>query len=170
MLTAYLFYAPNPWRLPDAAILWTQIPGILLIFAGIIGRIVATLTIGGLKDRVIVKTELYSVCRNPLYFASFLMTLGVGLVSGRVDFTILAAAAFLTVFYPMMRGEAKFLRQNFPDFTEYERQVPLFFPNFALWRQRSDFEINFERAKRTLLDASLVLIAIPFMFLLRWIS
>ena len=140
------------------------------MFAGIIGRVLATLSIGGLKDRVIVKTELYSVCRNPLYFASFLMALGVGLLSARADFTVLVSVAFLVIFYPMMRNEAKLLRARFGDFAEYEQQVPLFFPNFALWQERGQIEISFSRIKRTLLDSSLVLLAIPVFVLMRMIS
>ena len=169
-LAAYLFYVPNLWKLEQPVVLCAQISGILLMFAGIIGRVLATLSIGGLKDRVIVKTELYSVCRNPLYFASFLMALGVGLISARVDFTVLVTAAFLVIFYPMMRNEASLLRAKFADFAEYEQRVPLFFPNFALWRERGRIEISFSRIKRTLLDSSIVLLAIPVLILLRMIS
>lgn len=169
-LAAYLFYVPNPWKLEQPVVLCSQISGILLMFAGIVGRVLATLSIGGLKDRVIVKTELYSVCRNPLYFASFLMALGVGLISARADFTVLVTAAFLAIFYPMMRNEANLLRARFGDFAEYEQRVPLFFPNFALWRERGRIEISFSRIKRTLLDSSLVLLAIPVFVLLRMIS
>jgi protein-S-isoprenylcysteine O-methyltransferase Ste14 len=170
ILTAYLFYAPNLWPLDGSAVLCAQVAGMLLIFAGIIGRILATLSIGGLKDQVIVKTELYSVCRNPLYFASFLMAVGLGLLSGRSDFTVLLIAAFLAIFYPMMRNEARYLRARFEDFAAYEKAVPLFIPNFWLWQERGTYPINFRLVKRTLLDASLILIAIPVMILLRWIS
>jgi protein-S-isoprenylcysteine O-methyltransferase Ste14 len=170
VLTAYLFYAPNLWPLAASAVLCAQVAGMLLIFAGIIGRILATLSIGGHKDQVIVRTELYSVCRNPLYFASFLMAGGLGLLSGRADFTILLIAAFLAIFYPMMRNEASYLRARFVEFAEYENAVPLFIPDFRLWQERATYPINFRLVKRTLLDASLILIAIPVMILLRWIA
>ena len=166
-LAAYLFYVPNLWKLEQTVVLCAQISGILLMFAGIIGRMLATLSIGGLKDRIIVKTELYSVCRNPLYFSSFLMAISLGLLSGRVDFLILVAGSFLAIFYPMMLNEAKFLKARFDDFAEYEKAVPLFFPNFALWQERKNFEINFRLVKRTLLDAALALPAIPLMILFR---
>lgn len=166
-LAAYLFYAPNPWKLPEIAVLSSQIAGILLLFAGILGRVLATVSIGGHKDRTIVKTELYSVCRNPLYFASFLMAVGVGLLSGRLDFLLLEAASFLAIFYPMMLNEAKYLGNRFDDYAEYAARVPLFFPNFALWDERRNFEISFRLVKRTLLDASLALPLIPVMILAR---
>lgn len=169
-LAAYLFYAPSPWNLPKLAASAAQITGILLIFSGILGRILATLSIGGHKDRTIVKTELYSICRNPLYFASFLMALGIGLISGRLDFLLVEAASFLAIFYPMMLNEAKYLGNRFDDYAEYAARVPLFFPNFALWDERRNFEINFKRVKRTLLDASLALPMIPAMILVHAIA
>jgi protein-S-isoprenylcysteine O-methyltransferase Ste14 len=130
------------------------------------GRVVATISIGGNKDREIVKTEAYSICRNPLYFSSFLMALGVGLLSGRPDFMLLAAGSFLAIFYPMMINEAGVLRRKFDDFAEYERKVPLFFPNIMLWSERRNFEINFRLVRRTLLDASIALPVIPLMILM----
>ncbi len=160
-ILAYLHFVPAPWKVADNALMAVRFIGILLMFAGILGRTLATLTIGGRKDRVIVNTELYSVCRNPLYFSSFLITLGVGLISARGDFLVVIAVSYLAIFYPMMRNEAKFLSANFEGFSNYEKRVPLFFPNFGLWQERKKFEISFPLIKRTVLDASLSLIAIP---------
>ena len=102
LLAAYLFYVPNPFPLADTAIVWAQAAGILLLFAGIVGRTLATLSIGGHKDKIIMKTELYSICRNPLYFSSFLIGIGIGLLTGRMDFTDLVAAGYMAIFYRMM--------------------------------------------------------------------
>ncbi len=166
-LAAYLFYVPNPWPVHDSATLGMRFSGALLIFAGILGRIFSTLSIGGLKDRVVVQTELYSVCRNPLYFSSFLMAIGTGLLFARLDFTVLLAAAFMVVLLPMMHNEARVLREKFADYAEYEQRVPLFFPNFPLWKERENYQINFRLLKRTLLDSSLILLAIPVMLFLQ---
>jgi hypothetical protein len=47
----------------------------------------------------------------------------------------------------------------------------LFFPNFLLWQERAQYQINFRLLKRTLFDASLILLAIPVMLFLRmWAS
>jgi protein-S-isoprenylcysteine O-methyltransferase Ste14 len=166
-LVAYLYFVPNPLPLPNLALQCSEFAGMLLIFAGILGRILATISIGGHKDKKIMKTELYSVCRNPLYFASFLMAIGIGLVSGRLDFTMIVMTGYLAIFYPMMRNEAKHLGKNFPDFAEYEAKVPLFFPNFGLWEERKHINVNFRLVKRTLLDASLALLVVPVMILVR---
>ncbi|NQX02487.1 isoprenylcysteine carboxylmethyltransferase family protein [bacterium] len=166
-LVAYLALVPNPWKLPDNAILSAQFAGAILIFGGILGRVLATISIGGHKDSQIMQTELYSVCRNPLYFASFLMAAGVGMLSGRLDFLILVVAAYLAIFIPMMINEANYLRAQFPDFADYEARVPMFIPNFSLWQERPRIEISFRLVKRTLLDASLALLVVPVMILFR---
>ena len=75
--------------------------------------------------------------------------------------------AYLAIFYPMMLNEAKYLRDRFEDFADYETRVPLFFPNFGLWQERKKFEISFSLVKRTLLDASLALLVVPVMILVR---
>lgn len=166
-LLLYLFLVPNPWNFSKLAILSAQFAGTLLIFIGIIGRVMAIISIGGHKDSRVMQTELYSICRNPLYFSSFLMAIGVGLLSGRLDFTLLAMAGYLAIFYPMMLNEAKYLRDTFEDFADYESRVPLFFPNPTLWNERARIDISFRLVKRTLLDASLALLVVPIMLLFR---
>lgn len=162
-LVAYLFYVPNPWPIHASTAVDLMVAGILLMFTGIMGRIFCTLSIGGFKDRVVVQTELYSVSRNPLYFSSFLMSIGIGLLFVRLDFTILIITAFLVIFVPMMRNEARVLREKFQDYVEYEQRVPLFFPKISLWRERDHYQINFRLLKRTLMESSLVLLSIPIM-------
>jgi protein-S-isoprenylcysteine O-methyltransferase Ste14 len=166
-LFAYLIFVPNPWKLSEIGTLAAEFAGTLFIFAGILGRIMAIISIGGHKDRQIMQTELYSVCRNPLYFSSLLIAIGVGLLTGRADFTLLVVAAYLAIFYPMMLNEANYLRNNFEDFAAYEAKVPLLFPNFKLWQERSRFEISFRLVKRTLLDASVALLVIPLILAIR---
>lgn len=168
-LAAYFFYIPNPWPIHEPWAIGLRFLGTLMIFSGILGRIFSTLSIGGLKDRTIVQTELYSVCRNPLYFSSFLMAVGAGLLFTRFDFTIMLVAAFMGIFFPMMTNEAKFLRGKFSEYAEYEQRVPLFFPNILLWKEREQYQINFRLVKRTLLDSSVILLVIPIMiFLQMW--
>lgn len=168
MLVAYLVFAPDPWHLPRLAAILFEVLGLAFLFAGIVGRVLATMSIGGHKDRRIICTELYSVCRNPLYFASFLLAIGVGLMSSRVDFLLLVVGGFLGIFYPMMRNEACYLRERFADYGDYERGVPMFFPNFRLWKERASFEINFRLVRRTLLDSLVVLLVVPLLIFLRW--
>lgn len=166
-LISYLRFVPDPWPVAPPAAIAMLIGGTGLILMGLAGRVFATLSIGGRKDKEIVQTELYSVSRNPLYFASFLIGVGIGLVSGRLDFPLLTSSSFLVIFYPMMINEARVLRSSFTDFALYENRVPLFFPDLRLWNERRRFEVDFKLVKRTLLDASLVIPVIPLILLLR---
>lgn len=167
-LVVYLAFAPDIHPLPGIALTASWICGSVLVFLGILGRVFATISIGGHKDRAIMKTEIYSICRNPLYFSSFLMALGIGALSGRADFLVITAAGYLAIFYPMMHTEANYLRERFEDFAEYERRVPLFFPKFSLWQERKNFEINFKLVRRTLMDALVALPVIPLMILVHF--
>lgn len=171
LLTAYYFYTPDPWHPADSLRSLSRFSGMIALTAGIIIRILSTLTIGGKKDRVLVTTELYSVCRNPLYFASFLMTLGTGLATARWDFTIIIAASFLSIFGPMMKNEADFLRKRFPEFTAYECRVPLFFPDFSLWQARPLIEeVNFRLILRTTFDSLLVFLLPGLLLCIRYFA
>lgn len=161
VLLAYLFYMPIFLPIPPAAMLWVVFAGTLLLFVGVVGRMFATISIGGHKDSKVVQTEVYSITRNPLYFSSFLMAIGLGLISLRVDFLVLLCVAYLLIFYPMMKNEARYLQERFEDYAEYEKRVPLFFPKFSLWTSRDHFEVNFRLLKRTLRDASVALLVVP---------
>jgi protein-S-isoprenylcysteine O-methyltransferase Ste14 len=87
--------------------------GFINDYRKLIFSLLATISSGGHKDKKVMQTELYSICRNPLYFASFLMAVGVGLLTGRVDFLLLITVAYLAIFYPMTLNEAKYLTGRF---------------------------------------------------------
>lgn len=167
LLGGYLACVPAPLAVGPRVWLCSGVAGLLLVLAGAVLRVFAILSIGGRKDREIVTTELYSVTRNPLYFGSFLMALGFGLAPARPEFLWFVLAAFAAVFYPMMRNEAKDLRARFPDYADYERRVPLFFPRFRLWQERRHLEIDFRLARRTLMDALAAVLVLP---LLMWLG
>jgi protein-S-isoprenylcysteine O-methyltransferase Ste14 len=157
ILVADFLLVPDYFYFPESSVLSLELLGISILFLGIVGRVFATISIGRLKDREIVSSEMYSICRNPLYFSSFLMALGIGLLSSRLDFFISITGAYLIIFYPMMLNEAKFLKQRFSNYPEYESRVPLFIPNFRLWNERSHFQIDFKLVKRTFFDAFIAL-------------
>jgi len=70
----------------------------------------------------------YAHTRNPLYVGSVLMALGF-LVAARHPISITLGLAYLAVFYPfIIREEAKFLRDKFPEYRDWALAVPLFFP------------------------------------------
>ncbi|RWE30056.1 isoprenylcysteine carboxylmethyltransferase family protein, partial [Mesorhizobium sp.] len=65
--------------------------GVLLIFLGVVGRLWATLYIGGRKSSEVVTGGPYSVTRNPLYVFSTVAAAGVGAQIGSFTGIILFA-------------------------------------------------------------------------------
>jgi protein-S-isoprenylcysteine O-methyltransferase Ste14 len=82
------------------------------------------------KGTALTRGGPYAFTRNPLYFGSFIMAMGI-LAAGREFWLFLPFGAFFLFFYlPVMRVEEQGLLYTFGDtFQEYSRQVPLFFPS-----------------------------------------
>ncbi len=78
----------------------------------------------------------YAYTRNPLYFGSFVLALGVAICGGSWWLAILLLGFFLAVYLPVMQAEAAHMHVLFPrDFAEYEKNVPLFLPRLTAWKK-----------------------------------
>jgi protein-S-isoprenylcysteine O-methyltransferase Ste14 len=78
----------------------------------------------------------YAYTRNPLYLGSFLMGVGFTIAAGVWWLALAFAVLFLGIYFPVMRVEVEDMRRIFgTEFDEYERNVPLFFPRFTVWRK-----------------------------------
>jgi protein-S-isoprenylcysteine O-methyltransferase Ste14 len=82
LLIAAIFLSTSAWENAHPFI------GSLLFFFGVIllaiasfGRIWCSLYIGGFKTNSLISGGPYSLCRNPLYFFSFLGGIGIGLAT-----------------------------------------------------------------------------------------
>jgi len=95
----------------------------------------------------------YAHTRNPLYFGSVLMGLGMAVAAGSL-WVVLAAVVYFGAFYPStIRAEASFLREKFrEEYTAWAREVPIFVPRirpagprasrFSLARVRGNREVR----------------------------
>jgi len=83
------------------------------------------------KGKVLTQGGPYAFTRNPLYFGSFFMALGI-IVAGQGYWLLLAFGVFFVIFYyPVMKAEEQELLNGYGDkFLEYSARVPLFFPGF----------------------------------------
>ncbi|HWM92377.1 MAG TPA: isoprenylcysteine carboxylmethyltransferase family protein [Thermoanaerobaculia bacterium] len=105
--------------------------GVLLAVVGFCGRLWCLSYIAGRKKRILVTVGPYSICRHPLYFFSLVGGIGLGLCTETVSAAVLFLLAF-AVYYPhIIQTEEKFLSVNFPEYEEYKRRVPLFFPSWS---------------------------------------
>lgn len=86
------------------------------------------------NDRLAV-TGPYAFTRNPLYLGSFLMGIGFSVAASRWWLGLLFVALFAGIYLPVMRVEARTLREMFSaDYEDYARRVPLFVPRLTAYR------------------------------------
>jgi protein-S-isoprenylcysteine O-methyltransferase Ste14 len=136
--------------------------GILLIMVCILGRTWCTLYIGGHKKRELITTGPYSLVRNPLYVFTLVGAAGIGAQSGSLIVALLAASSALVIFHAVARREEAFLAVTFPAaFADYAARVPRFWPRFSGWRDIDELVVKPQLVRRTFLDASLFLLAVP---------
>ena len=109
---------------------WSLLGGLAL---GLLGEALRIWASGHIeKTRRLATGGPYAHTRNPLYVGSMLLALGFATASAS-SWVVLAAAAYVLAFYPsVMREEASFLRQTFPEqYGLWARDVPLFLPRFG---------------------------------------
>ena len=103
--------------------------GAVLIVPGLLIRALASGHVR--KNEALATSGPYAYTRNPLYLGSLLMGLGFAVASRSWWVGVALLVMFLAVYVPVIRGEEKFLREKFPEFEDYARQVPRMFPRIG---------------------------------------
>jgi hypothetical protein len=90
------------------------------------------------KNQELTTTGPYAYTRNPLYLGSMLMAAGfaVALMSWLVGMVL--AVGFALVYIPVVAGEERFLRAQFPGYAAYSRAVPRLIPRLRPARYPSE--------------------------------
>jgi protein-S-isoprenylcysteine O-methyltransferase Ste14 len=126
--------------------------GWLLLAAGVGLRIWATLYVGGRKKRAVVMQGPYSVCRNPLYLGSLLITSATALFLQSPVFAaavVLAAVLYASTTVP---AEETYLRAALGDeYLRYCERVPRFWPRFSGFRAESPIVVHLSGLRREML-------------------
>jgi protein-S-isoprenylcysteine O-methyltransferase Ste14 len=82
------------------------------------------------KARQLSTDGPYSLMRNPLYLGSYIMAMGIGLMSGSVILFVATAVAFPLVYEGVIRKEEKHLiKIHGDDFLAYCKEVPRWVPD-----------------------------------------
>lgn len=131
----------------DNLAIFFNIIGLLLLFIGILGRLYATLYIGGMKNvgqdgNSFVSDGIYKVCRNPLYFFSFIGLLGLLFIKGEISLIIIGGILFLLIYRFTILGEEEYLKSKFGEsYERFLKEVPRFFPKFSnfYYEERVEF-------------------------------
>jgi protein-S-isoprenylcysteine O-methyltransferase Ste14 len=141
---------------------WIEMAGIVLIVAGIGGRLWSTLYIGGRKSVEVVDTGPYSIMRNPLYFFSMIAAAGAGAQVGSVTLAVVFAFLCWLAFSLVIRREEAYLSTKMgTGYADYLARVPRFFPNPSLYRDQKEVTFRPKLLKQTLLDGLVFFASIP---------
>lgn len=141
--------------------------GYALVIVGAMGRAYCSVFIGGRKNDEVIRSGPYSIVRNPLYVFSFLALVGVGLQSGMFMMLALLVSAFMA-YYPMVvaKEEAFLLHKFGAPYEAYLREVPRWKPDFKLWNEPEYVECQPKFIRRTLMDAAVFFLPLPFFAIL----
>ena len=131
LVAAFAYFAA-----PDAASLKMGIP------VSIAGLLLRTWAAGHLaKNRNLATSGPYSYSRNPLYVGTLLVAAGLVIASRQWLLAALFGAVFFLIYLPVIELEEQHLRELFPEYGDYAKNVPMLLP---LGRLRSNGE--FQRA------------------------
>lgn len=109
-----------------------ELVGFILLIVAALGRIWCSVYISGRKNRELCTDGPYSLCRNPLYFFSFIGVIGFFVALQSLIFCVAAAALYLVYYRGVIQSEEKRLGQIFgASFDAYVNRTPRFFPNFG---------------------------------------
>lgn len=125
--------------------------GIVLAAIGMVGRIWCLTYSSGYKSAELVMQGPYSVCRNPLYFFSFIGLLGIGLATETLTLTVLLIVFFAVVYPAVIAGEEQFLQGKFgADYAAYCARVPRFFPRWSQLAEPESYPVQPRTLRRSL--------------------
>ncbi len=128
--------------------------GIILAGIAALGRLWCSLYIAGYKTDTLITEGPYSMCRNPLYFFSFIGALGVGFASKTFLIPLIILFAF-GAYYPFViqSEEAGLKKLHKHKFNTYFDKVPRFFPKTSYLTEPAEYIVKPIVFKKHIFDA-----------------
>jgi protein-S-isoprenylcysteine O-methyltransferase Ste14 len=128
--------------------------GCFLAGVAVVGRAWCAVYIAGRKNKELTRDGPYSLCRNPLYFFSFLGAVGIGLCTTSIILTAIVIAVFAILYPITIASEERALRAFFgAEYDEYMAQTPRFLPRPSLFREPQERLVNAKVFRRELFDS-----------------
>lgn len=116
--------------------------GYILVMLATLGRIWATVYIGGRKDEELLCDGPYSVVRNPLYVFSFFGAVGLVIGAGKMVLLLVVMPFFIYNYFFVIKGEEARLVRIFGDsYVQYMQKVNRVWPSFRHYWSRQEFTI-----------------------------
>ena len=141
-LAIFILFSANKWEETYvASILFAG--GCFLVAIASLGRLWCSLYIGGYKKNVLITEGPYSMCRNPLYFFSFLGAVGVGLSTETFLITFVISFGYAIYYQFVIHSEeAVLLKKHGDAYRNYRDATPAFFPRLSLLREPETSTVN----------------------------
>ncbi len=157
-----------PSHLTDGAVICLS-AGVALILLGIGYRALATVWIGGHKNFRLIQTGPFSFSRNPLYVGWVLAVTGIGLLHGSLVLAALLGVSAWLIFDRTIRREEIHLLERFgDDYATYMHRVPRWAGRVAPKEWPRPIAPNGKLVWKTVYEASLLLLALPFEYAVWW--
>jgi protein-S-isoprenylcysteine O-methyltransferase Ste14 len=111
--------------------------GIAIAIPGVLLRALASGHVK--KNEELATTGPYSYTRNPLYLGSLIIAFGFVLAARSWWIAGVAMVFFVLVYVPVIFSEEVYLRQRFPAFDQYTKQVPRLLPRLRAHGEGGSF-------------------------------
>jgi protein-S-isoprenylcysteine O-methyltransferase Ste14 len=161
-LAPLIVFNASPWPEHSLEHELMQWGGHILVVAGVMIRIYASLYVGGRKNHELVTDGPFSIVRNPLYVGSFIAMVGLGLLTISFSVTALLIVAFALCYTHTVEREELYLSRKFGDnYADYAQEVPRWIPNFSLWNAPGELTVKPYFVLRTIADGAVFFLAVP---------
>jgi len=120
-----------------------EMSGLFLLSTCSLGRLWALMYISGNKKRELVTEGPYSMVRHPLYFFSFIGSVGIGLASENL-LVLTLVVVFYVFYYPFtILAEERKLTAKFGEaYVEYMKRTPRFLPRLSLYKEPLVYQVK----------------------------
>ncbi|MBN2211194.1 MAG: isoprenylcysteine carboxylmethyltransferase family protein [Sedimentisphaerales bacterium] len=154
-----VFVRPDRWSVFSATAFHVELWGYLFLLAGLMMRIWSIFYIGDRKSKKLVTDGPYSLCRNPLYVGTFLLSIGVGLCFENPMMLLLLLFLFIPIHFWVVLAEESHLEKLFGDaYRDYKKKTRRFWPSFKAYHSSESVQVPVHAIRRIALDTLGVLL------------
>jgi protein-S-isoprenylcysteine O-methyltransferase Ste14 len=122
--------------------------GFTFVVLGGFGRIWASLYLEGFKTKKLIKKGPYSMVRNPLYFFSLMLFLGMCFAIKSIAISVALLLVFVLFHVPTILNEEKVLLSTHDDsYRAYYESTPRLLPNFFKYKKTESTDVIQVRIK-----------------------
>jgi protein-S-isoprenylcysteine O-methyltransferase Ste14 len=132
-----------------------ELVGYVLIVLATLGRIWATVYIGGRKDEELCQDGPYSISRNPLYVFSLFGAIGIILSAQKLTLLAIILPFFVYYYFVIKGEEARLLGFFGQEYSGYSKRVGRILPTFKTYTSKESFTVYPKVLFRSMIHASI---------------